>query len=175
MARIKPLVLLPDILMPLLKSHGMETRLLEFSLQVHWEKIVGEHIGRHTWPDSIRHHKLFLVAESSVWLQQLVFLKAELLTKINATAGTQLIEDIVLRVGSVGRDAQPGKDAAVPEVLDGPVSPGLIVEVEASVQSIANAELRERLRGLLLKSASMMSREGPFETAPVHRASVRPA
>ena len=53
----------------------MENRLLEYSLQQHWENIIGEQIGRHTWPDSIRHQSLFLIAESSAWLQQLMFLK----------------------------------------------------------------------------------------------------
>src|SRR2546422_10133670 len=73
----------------------------------HWPEVVGEHIGHHTWPESIRHRKLYLVAENSVWLQQLRFLKPELLAKLSSCAGGDAITDIILRVGT-----KPAPDVA---------------------------------------------------------------
>ena len=172
MARIRPLLSLPDILTPLLKSHGMEKRLLEYSLQQHWENIIGEQIGRHTWPDSIRHQSLFLIAESSTWLQQLMFLKRELLAKINAAAGSQVITDIVLRVGMVRRDAQPPTETGDRQPSDA-VEPSLAIEVEASLEHIQDTELRERLRRLLMRSAAVISRRASLQTEPVSSASGR--
>src|SRR5947208_16318145 len=78
----------------------MEPRMLECTLQQHWPEVVGEHIGHHTWPESVRRRKLYLLAENSVWLQQLRFLKPELLTKLTAYVGGNAITDIVLRVGT---------------------------------------------------------------------------
>src|SRR5207245_3585364 len=79
MAKRPGLIAIPDVLGRLLKSHGMESRVLECTFQQHWPEIVGEHIEHHTRPESIRHRKLYLVAANSVWLQQLRFLKPALL------------------------------------------------------------------------------------------------
>src|SRR5439155_24325829 len=100
MAKRPGLIAIPDVLGQLLTSHGMESRMLEYTLQQHWPKIVGEHIGHHTWPESIRHRKLYLIAENSVWLQQLRFLKPELLAKLSSHTGGDAITDIVFRVGT---------------------------------------------------------------------------
>ena len=151
----------------------MEKRLLEYSLQQHWENIIGEQIGRHTWPDSIRHQSLFLIAESSTWLQQLMFLKRELLAKINAAAGSQVITDIVLRVGMVRRDAQPTTTETGDRQPSDAVEPSLAIEVEASLEHIQDTELRERLRRLLMRSAAVISRRASLQTEPVSSASGR--
>src|SRR3989441_9972400 len=65
MAKRPGLIAIPDVLGRLLKSHGMESRMLECTLQQHWPEGVGEHTGPHTGPESIRHRKLYLVAENS--------------------------------------------------------------------------------------------------------------
>ncbi len=156
------LIPLPDILTRFLKSHGMVTRMLEHSLQERWPEVVGDHIGRHTWPESIRHHKLYLLAENSVWLQQLRFLKPELLAKIKAVSDGEGITDIVLRVGSL---PSPETRTSPPAFLLSPGeegSPGqgspdlderLQAAVDASVRPVADPALRERLRALFAKAA----------------------
>ena len=149
---------LPDILARFLKTHGMAIHMLEFRLQQHWPEIVGEHVARHTWPDSVRHRKLYLVAENSVWLQQLLFLKPELLTKINGAADGEALSDIVLRVGTVPAAPDAGESPRSPcpaptdtreERLDGETR----AEIEATVQAVADPDLQTRLKTLFSKSA----------------------
>lgn len=101
MAGSGPLVSFGTILSGLAKQLGLETRLVELRIQQQWSAIVGEPIGSHTWPSQIRFHKLYLLVENSVWLQQLTFLKPALLAKLNAEAGSELLTDIVLRVGEI--------------------------------------------------------------------------
>ncbi|MBI3810023.1 MAG: DUF721 domain-containing protein [Nitrospirae bacterium] len=158
MAKRPSLNPLPDILSRFLKTHGMAIHMLEFRLQQHWPEIVGEHVARHTWPDSVRHRKLYLVAENSVWLQQLLFLKPELLAKINGAADGEALTDIVLRVGTL----------PVPVVGEGPSSPHPAptdtaegspdgetrAEIEATVQAIADPDLQTRLKALFTKAVS---------------------
>jgi len=144
---------LPDILARFLKTHGMAIHMLEFRLQQHWPAIVGEHIARHTWPDSVRHRKLYLVAENSVWLQQLLFLKPELLAKINAAADGEALTDIVLRVGTVSSpDALP--KPAPPDQKDADVSVNARAEIAAAVQAVTDTDLQTRLKTLFSKSAT---------------------
>jgi hypothetical protein len=156
---------LPDILARFLKTHGMASRLLEFTLQQHWIEIAGEHVGRHTRPESIRHHKLYLVAENSVWLQQLLFLKPELLAKLNGIADGEALTDIVLRVG----DASPAPDSSVPPACQPEVpsiastEPALTkahlqTALEETLRPIADPELQARLRALFENSGLTVPR-----------------
>lgn len=156
MAKRPSLNPLPDILARFLKTHGMAIHMLEFKLQQYWPEIVGEHVARHTWPDSVRHRKLYLVAENSVWLQQLLFLKPELLAKINAAADGVALSDIVLRVGTV-RPPDTGEGPfprpALPEQKDADVSAEARAEIAAAVQAVADPDLQARLKTLFSKSA----------------------
>ena len=156
MAKRPSLNPLPDILSRFLKTHGMAIHMLEFKLQQHWLEIVGEHVARHTWPDSVRHRKLYLVAENSVWLQQLLFLKPELLAKINGAADGEALTDIVLRVGTVpvpvackGPSPHPA-----PSEQEEDVSGETRAEIEATVQAVADPDLQTRLKVLFSKSAT---------------------
>lgn len=158
MAKRPSLNPLPDILSRFLKTHGMAIHMLEFKLQQHWLEIVGEHVARHTWPDSVRHRKLYLVAENSVWLQQLLFLKPELLAKINGAADGEALADIVLRVGTVpapvaGEGPSP-RPAPSEQEEEEDVSGETRAEIEATVQAVADPGLQTRLRALFSKAVS---------------------
>jgi hypothetical protein len=158
MAKRPSLNPLPDILSRFLKTHGMAIPMLEFRLQQHWPEIVGDHVARHTWPDSVRHRKLYLVAENSVWLQQLLFLKPELLAKINGAADGEALTDIVLRVGTlpvpVAGESPPSPHPALTDTVEERLDGETRAEIEAAVQAIADPDLQTRLRALFSKAVS---------------------
>ena len=151
-----PLIPLPDLIAGMIKTQGLQGRMVEYSLQQQWCAIVGPHIAGHTYPEAIRHHKLFLLAENSVWLQQLLFLKSELLAKITEAMGQDVLTDIVLRVGLIpaavsppldsDREANPTDRSSIPC--------GLSASIEESVQGIHDQTLMDKLRALFLKSAA---------------------
>lgn len=101
-----PLTPIASALDDIAQRFGLSVKLLEHQLQRQWPVIVGDHVAAHTRPDSIRFKKLYIVADSSVWVQQLAFLKPSLLESINRTAGKPLVTDIVLRVGEAERHEQ---------------------------------------------------------------------
>jgi predicted nucleic acid-binding Zn ribbon protein len=167
MAYRSSLMPLPEILTPLLKTHGLHSHLLEFSLQQHWPEIVGDQVGRHTWPEALRHRQLYLLAENSVWLQQLRFLKPELLAKVTAYAGSDAITDIVLRVGTLPSPETDERPSPRPPEEDSPsewrrevVDEEARATIDASIQPVTDPELRERLRLLLTKSAVEVPKTG---------------
>ena len=134
-----------SVLNGIARRHGMESKLLEHKLLTHWPDIAGEPVASHTRPDHIRFKKLYLIAENSVWVQHLTFLKPELIAKVNQAAGSTMITDVVLRVGSITR-AEPGGE---PEESDeGPApapSPESLAEAEAHAATVADPELRAKL------------------------------
>jgi Dna[CI] antecedent, DciA len=152
----RPLTPLPDLIAGIIKTHGFQSRMVEFTLQQQWGAIVGPHIAGHTYPESIRHRKLFLLAETSVWMQQLLFLKSEILGKITEVVGEDVLTDIVLRVGvapvpvtdpiEIDGEATSADPAGTPRDFS--------ASIEESLGGVQNDILLERLRALFHKAAA---------------------
>lgn len=136
---------------------GLETKLFEFHLRRHWGKAVGEQIAAHTRPDQIRFKKLYVIAQNSIWVQQLTFLKPTLIENVNAAANSELISDIVLRVGDVDegkskREKDAGEDNLAGEVKP---SPKALEEAAAHTQKVKDPDLRARLRNVIARALSL--------------------
>jgi len=102
MRRRKPqtrLQSISEILFPILKKRGMISKIDEKTLQALWPKAVGPQIALQTRPDSLRNGTLFVKTASSVWVQQLHFMKEEILVKLNNLSGKPLIKEIRFVVG----------------------------------------------------------------------------
>ena len=141
-----------SVLEGLARRLGLESKLLESRLRRNWVSIVGEPIASNTWPDQIRYKKLYLLVHNSVWLHQLTFLKPTLIQKLNTVAGTELVTDIVLRVGEL---PETDREAASPEALPAtpaPPSAALLAEISAHVATIQDPALRDHLTQLMAQA-----------------------
>ncbi|HET6673777.1 MAG TPA: DUF721 domain-containing protein, partial [Nitrospiraceae bacterium] len=114
-----------------------------------WVDIVGEQIAAHTRPQHIRFKKLVVHVRHSVWLQQLTFLKPELLHKINAAAGEPLVSEIILRIGEVPDGSAPACRSA--DVVLDQMEPSATAKEEAALyaQAVQDLALRERLAAVM--------------------------
>jgi len=90
-----------SVLQDVSKGSALSLKLSEVRLQREWEGLVGQTIAKHSYPESIRYKKLNLVADNSIWLQQLVFLKATILEAIHSILPDLALTDIILRIGSI--------------------------------------------------------------------------
>ncbi|WP_447975199.1 DUF721 domain-containing protein [Nitrospira sp. Kam-Ns4a] len=142
-----------SILQDLVHRYGIETKLLERRLRRCWPEIAGEVIAAHTRPDQIRYRKLYLLADSSAWLQHLTFLKPALIEKVNATAGSPVVTDLVLRVGEVEQVELPKAPAASEGgAEEAGLTPEALAEAEARAAAVTDPELRTRLTALMAKA-----------------------
>ena len=101
------------------KGSTLALKLSEVRLQQEWEGLVGQTIAKHSYPESIRYKKLNLVADNSIWLQQLMFLKATILEAIHSILPDLALTDIILRIGSI----PPKRPAISPTPLTSSVRP----------------------------------------------------
>ena len=124
--------------------------MLESHLIRNWPEIVGRHLAAHTRPDSIKFRKLWVAAENSVWLQQLVFLKPVLFEKIKALPQGSLISDMGFRVGDI--PSQPKPSFSSPEKKE--VPPEIMSFAKEVTTPIQNPTLRDCLRRTITKSLS---------------------
>jgi predicted nucleic acid-binding Zn ribbon protein len=88
-----------EILFSSFKGKGVAAKIEENSLMKLWPKAVGQQIVLQTQPDCLKNGTLFVQTTSSIWVQQLHFMKEEILQKLNELAGKIAVKDIRFSVG----------------------------------------------------------------------------
>ncbi|MDQ6734124.1 MAG: DUF721 domain-containing protein [Nitrospirota bacterium] len=140
----------------LAQRFGLSVRLLEHRLQRQWPAIVGEHVAAHTRPESIRFKKLYVIADSSVWVQQLAFLKPSLLESINTAAGSSIVTDIVLRIGEVEPQAHGHESESTSRLTKikpaHSLSPESLAEVSRYAEAIVDPGIRAHLTDVMVRA-----------------------
>jgi len=140
-----------SILSGLSKRLGLQSHLFELRLQQQWRDIIGDPVGAHTWPAQVRFKKLYLIVRNSVWLQQLIFLKPTLLTKLNERAGSEMLTDISFRVGEIPETSPSSPGASLRKVE---VSEAAMVEANAHAAAVQDPDLRQRLAAVMADAFS---------------------
>jgi predicted nucleic acid-binding Zn ribbon protein len=97
-----------NILERLIARMGITSRLEKEKAVILWEEVVGKPTARRAEAVSIKAGKLVVVVESSAWLQQLALLKEGIIEKLNSRIGKPVVEDIVFRIGEIGKEKPNG-------------------------------------------------------------------
>ncbi|QJD96796.1 DUF721 domain-containing protein [Mucilaginibacter robiniae] len=79
----------------MLNVYKIKRRFDETAIIAHWPDIVGKPVANRTSEIFISNKKLFLRIESSVVKNEMVMMRSQIMEKINAEAGEQLIEEII--------------------------------------------------------------------------------
>jgi predicted nucleic acid-binding Zn ribbon protein len=82
------------LIMESLSRMGYSERIHRQSAVIGWDDIVGERIAMETKALKIDNKTLVVKVHKAAWRQQLIFLKAELLKKIESDLGRGVVEDI---------------------------------------------------------------------------------
>lgn len=85
---------LADLVPRVLKQLGLEEGLLGWRAVHEWEQVVGPRVARHTRAVAFRDGVLQIEVEGSAWMQELGYLKTELMRKINRHLGGRLVRNI---------------------------------------------------------------------------------
>lgn len=86
-----------DALDALFKAYGIDVRMAEKRLINAWPNICGPMIARYTSGIYISNKKLYLKIDNAVVREELIFSREKLMEKLNAEAGSKLIEEIIIR------------------------------------------------------------------------------
>jgi predicted nucleic acid-binding Zn ribbon protein len=89
------------VIRDMLKHHRLETDTSLIRVWDVWEDAVGEVIAANTRPAAFKGDLLIVNATSSSWLQQLRFLKPEVIRKINHALGEVSVQDIKFKIGPI--------------------------------------------------------------------------
>ena len=88
---------LGDVIREIMRKYKLEEHLEETKLIDNWSAVCGPMIAGHTTSINIRDHILFVRVDSAALRQELQYNRESLLSKLNRTAGKEIIRDIVFR------------------------------------------------------------------------------
>jgi len=87
----------------LLRGLDLECRVKEQMCVLVWDEVVGERIASAAQPEFVRDGRMFVVAKSPVWANELTFYKAEMIANLNRRVGGNVLKEIVFKAGRFPR------------------------------------------------------------------------
>jgi hypothetical protein len=140
-----------DILQRTLKKNHIPLKIEDRRLRDLWHKAVGPNIAVQTLPDTIRGAVLFVKVANSAWVQQLHFLKQEIMLKFNNLHKENPIKDIYFAIGKVAAPAAAASAPPAPIDETGALKVRDKKMIEHSLAGIADDELRAILKRAMIK------------------------
>lgn len=137
-----------DLLNAVLRGTPAEKRLHEGRIWMVWEQAVGTRIASHASPAAFRDGTLTLTVDSAPWMQQLTYLKKELIAKVNEQLREEMVTDIYMKGGRV---VVPPPAAAPPVDRRRQLSAEELAWITEQAQSVADPELRAVFESLIKK------------------------
>jgi len=150
---------LADILDSVLGKFGIKTRLKENEVFAVWEQAVGDAVARNCRPKTITDGILVIETKNNVWMQELSLLRQEIMDSINKHLGWEGVKDLRFRIGTMENAPQTKsggekRNPAAREKLD----PQTEREMEQALAGIEDDELKEALRGLMIRGVKRPKR-----------------
>ena len=131
-------------------KRGWEDKLHEYRLWTHWGEVVGPKLFQRCRPLRLKDHVLTIAVSTSTWLNELQYMKLQLLEKIKQHLGIHL-KDLQLRIAPL-----PSLEAKVQRNLSPQVFPGKTDKhnrtspiLDIAMNEISDPELKEMLEKIV--------------------------
>jgi predicted nucleic acid-binding Zn ribbon protein len=128
-----------------LKRLDLSSRLDEYGVWPIWDDVVGKMIAVNAQPEKIRNGTLFVKVTSSVWMQQLQFMKEMIAEKLNHRLKREIVKNIFFVVGRI--------DSPGPAETATTVSPPTVDQEpkidQQFLDSVSDPELRQAFKKLV--------------------------
>lgn len=82
------------ILPRVLRQLGLEEGILGARAVEEWPRLVGERVARHSRAVGFQDGTLRVEVEGSAWMQELGFLRRDLIRKVNQALGSNIVRDV---------------------------------------------------------------------------------
>ncbi|OPY07528.1 MAG: hypothetical protein A4E68_01744 [Syntrophaceae bacterium PtaB.Bin095] len=147
-----------DILQKVLRKHRIPVQTADQGLRKTWMDAVGPKIAAYTRPEAVRRNVLFIKVANSVWMQQLHFLKQDILEKINRANAQNPIQNIFFSLDETAVPAPETKRPQAPEQAASALRSRDRILIEKSVAAIADTELRDILQRVMTREIARRRR-----------------
>jgi predicted nucleic acid-binding Zn ribbon protein len=89
--------LIKNSIQAILNDYGLLPRMKQFEALNLWAEIVGEQIAKVAKAEKIDHGSLIVRVEKPVWRNELIFLKKEIIAKINEMMKEEIVKEIIFK------------------------------------------------------------------------------
>jgi hypothetical protein len=148
-----------DLIGSVLAGYHLTDEIRALRLVVEWRELVGERFAARTWPDGLSKRVLWVRVSNSAWMQELSFLKAQLVARIREALGEPtLVDDVRFHLGGRRPDdddllANAARDVRrrVPvrrRPLPAPASGEQLLRIEVEIKDIEDPDLRAVIRDI---------------------------
>ncbi len=154
--RRRPPESLGDSILAALAGVGLTDQARRLRIFTAWEKAVGPEIAGRTAPESFRRGTLLVRVASATWQNELTFLKAEIIAKLNAELGDAIVRDLKIVAGRV----TPRRVETAPVELVKP-TPEQRALADRTAEVIPDPEVRERFARMMALDHARRSATNP--------------
>ncbi|MCB9555951.1 MAG: DUF721 domain-containing protein [Deltaproteobacteria bacterium] len=136
------------VLSRFLRRKQLDVDLLPHRIRQAWSSIVGPRVASRTCPRELSDGTLVVNVESSAWLNELTFLRYQIINRINAVLGSNVVSALRLVVGSItpaisaARHVRYARPAM--EVVE--ISDEALADIDRDVSQVESAELQSAIR-----------------------------
>jgi predicted nucleic acid-binding Zn ribbon protein len=89
--------LIGNSIQAILSDYGLLPRMKQFDALNLWAEVVGEQIAKVAKAEKIDHGSLIVRVEKPVWRNELIFLKKEIIAKINEMMKEEIVKEIIFK------------------------------------------------------------------------------
>ncbi len=97
------LIHIKDVINIILKNIRPSSDISMIKIWDLWQDAVGEVIAKEAKPGAFKDGTLIVHVSSSVWFQQLTFIKRDIILKLNSALSSEMVKEIKLKIGRVDR------------------------------------------------------------------------
>jgi len=87
-----------DVLSRVLRAKGLDEGVRRAAVLLDWDRCVGERIAEVSQATGVEGGTVYVEVRSSVWLQELTFMRKEILEKLNAESSHTRFDRIMFRL-----------------------------------------------------------------------------
>ncbi|MDP2268911.1 MAG: DUF721 domain-containing protein [Deltaproteobacteria bacterium] len=116
-----------------------------------WGKAVGPQIASQSRPEHLRREILLVKVANSVWMQQLHFLKEEIIGKVNTALGKPSVKDIRFAIGQLPASPDQGHESGFRALSAGPLKERDKKMMDTCLDTLADQELKDIIRRVMTK------------------------
>jgi predicted nucleic acid-binding Zn ribbon protein len=136
-----------DLLAAWLRRQQVEGELRQYTIWTRWAELVGERLAARTQPLSLRDGVLSVLVANSAWLNELNFMRVDLVRRLNEFLGSSTITAVRLFSGPIKALPRYHERQIVACAADVELPPEYLAEVEREATTVDDPELREAIRG----------------------------
>jgi len=155
-----------DLLDDAFKNSNITSRLKENMVFPLWPSIVGSKIASNTKPERLENGVLKVSVSGSAWLQQLTFMKSDILKSYRDFIGSDLIKDIRFYTGNSYKEKDTRSKPAIEQLAMDfnsynvpdefqfnrlELGEGDKLQIEEQVKDIKDEELKEQMKKIIEK------------------------